>query len=487
MQRRLLTTLLIVVMAGLLVTGLGTFLIARSNAGAHAQELALERAQGVAAVTTWPASRMPEPRRTALQDVLAKGGKLTEGKTNTKSMETDELALRPEQLRSISQSLGVRQIGVLIIQFESKTQVTGKVVSQLPEGVELDDIDLFRLLEQGYIGGRKDNIAYGAAISRFWDDPNAGAVFVVSVETTTKLGPAAGWFLIAAAATLLLAIGASIWLSRSLSRPLSEAAKAARRIASGDLSVRLPPFRKKNPDELSDLAQAINEMAAGLEHSRGLERRFLLSVSHDLRTPLTSISGYAEALSDGTTEDAATAGRVIGLEAERLTRLVRDLLDLARLDTHRFDLDLCKIDLRDPTRQTTEALSTIVGEIELSTDMPEKPVEVFADADRWAQIVNNLVENGLRYAENSLQISIHIHNNQAILQVVDDGPGIFEADLPHIFERLYVSRSTSAGRETGSGLGLAIVRELAQAMNGQVKAESPPEGGARLLVSLPLA
>ena len=467
MRRRLLTTLLIVVTAGLLSSGLGTFLMARSNAGSQAEQLATERAQALADAPT-------------------------QGTPRTLKEALETLAFPQDRLKDISRSFGVRQIGVLYVQFDSSREVSFKVISQLPEGVEIDDIDPVRLFETGSVGGRRGDIAFGAAISRFGRDRKVGGeaqhvVFVVSVETSTDLGPAAGWFLLASAGTLLLAIGASTWLSRSLSRPVSDAAAAARGIAGGDLGVRLPEPDDERDDELADLARAINEMATGLERSRGLERQFLLSISHDLRTPLTSIAGYAEALTDGTADDSAAAGRIIGTEAERLNRLVRDLLDLARLDAHSFELDLAPLDLVESTRQAIEALSPTAGDVDLVADLPGVPVRSTADADRWAQVVGNLIDNGLRHAYTSLVVSLREEEGRAVLRVVDDGQGISEADLPHIFERLYVSPSQPSGSESGSGLGLAIVRELVDAMNGEVHAESTLGTGATLVVSLPLA
>jgi two-component system sensor histidine kinase BaeS len=228
-------------------------------------------------------------------------------------------------------------------------------------------------------------------------------------------------------------------------------------------------------------------MAEGLERSRGLERQFLLSVSHDLRTPLTSIIGYSEALTDGTVEDAAAAGRIIRSEAERLNRLVRDLLDLARLDAHRFDLDLRSADLVEATRRAVVALTSATEGVDLDVSMPDAPVMVLIDADRWAQVVANLLENGLRHARSRLEVTIEQAGARAVLRIEDDGPGIDEADLPHVFERLYVARSSRRPSESGSGLGLAIVHELVQAMGGQVQATSPPGQGASITVSLPLA
>src|SRR5207244_7408582 len=141
---------------------------------------------------------------------------------------------------------------------------------------------------------------------------------------------------------LLLAAAGAIWLARRLTRPISEIERAAMQLASGDLSGRadLPP----NTDtDLAALGETLNAMAAQLEASRGSQRAFLLSISHDLRTPLTSIRGYAEALADGTLDDAdpearTRAATVIGAEARRLERLVRDLIDLSRLDRREFSL-----------------------------------------------------------------------------------------------------------------------------------------------------
>ena len=141
---------------------------------------------------------------------------------------------------------------------------------------------------------------------------------------------------------LLLAAGVAVWLARRLTRPIREIERAAAQLASGDLSGRadVPPGTDA---DLAALGDTLNTMAAQLEESRGSQRAFLLSISHDLRTPLTSIRGYAEALADGTLDDAdpdarKRAATVIGAEARRLERLVRDLLDLSRLDSREFSL-----------------------------------------------------------------------------------------------------------------------------------------------------
>ena len=222
--------------------------------------------------------------------------------------------------------------------------------------------------------------------------------------------------------------------------------------------------------ELVALGDTLNEMASQLEQSRGSQHAFLLSISHDLRTPLTSIRGYAEALADGTLDDAdpderKRAATVIGAEARRLERLVRDLLDLSRLDGREFSLSPRPCDLdgdRDATRRrrsrrrptsSGSTCSALPGACaRRSTSIPNGS----------AQIVANLVENALKYATSAIEVSATTSGDadHVAIVVTDDGPGIPAEDRAHVFERLYTARS-SPGRSVGTGLGLAIVRQLA--------------------------
>ncbi|MDQ1460706.1 MAG: two-component system, OmpR family, sensor kinase, partial [Actinomycetota bacterium] len=226
--------------------------------------------------------------------------------------------------------------------------------------------------------------------------------------------------------------------------------------------------------------------------ARGSEHAFLLSISHDLRTPLTSIRGYAEALADGTLDDAdpderKRAARIIGAEGRRLERLVRDLLDLARLDSHQFSLKPGRCDATEVVRNAGEAFSPEARELGIALDVVagrSLPAEL--DAERLAQIVANLIENALKYATSRVEVYAATQNDgQIAIAVVDDGPGIPADQVARVFERLYTVRGT-AGRAVGTGLGLAIVRELAAAMGGTARAESAPGGGTRFAVSLPV-
>ena len=233
-------------------------------------------------------------------------------------------------------------------------------------------------------------------------------------------------------------------------------------------------------DDSPTSPRSINSMAGALERSKGLEQQFLLSVSHDLRTPLTSIRGYAEAIADGTAPEPAAAGEVILTESRRLERLVRDLLDLARLESRQFTLDFAYVDLVDVATATVDGFrpDAEASHVTLTTAGATDGIVVRADADRLAQVVANLVDNALKFARTSVTVSTSRSGPEAVLTVDDDGPGIATEDLPHVFERLYVSRHEPVRRETGSGLGLAIVHELVVAMGGTVTAETAPSGGS---------
>jgi two-component system sensor histidine kinase BaeS len=227
-------------------------------------------------------------------------------------------------------------------------------------------------------------------------------------------------------------------------------------------------------------------MAAALERSRGLERQFLLSVSHDLRTPLTSIRGYAEAITEGKAPDVAQAAGVITTESRRLERLVRDLLELAKLDARRFSLDVRATDVSEVVNDTAEGFRPAADDANVLLDVlanGQAGLIASADPDRLAQVVANLVENALKFAAGNITVSATRENGAIVIAVVDDGPGIATDDLPYVFERFFTSTRTPA-RQVGSGLGLAIVRELVDAMGGGVRAEPAGGRGARMVVAL---
>jgi len=293
------------------------------------------------------------------------------------------------------------------------------------------------------------------------------------------------YFLAVGGAVLLVGAAVAAVVARRISSPLVRSVRATRQIATGNLSATVPTSPRDYP-ELTELAEAINTMGANLSRAQGLERQFLMSVSHELRTPLTSIRGYADAIAEGATTDVAGAVAVIASESRRLERLVRDLLDLARLEARQFSLDLERIDCSDVVAGVADGFrleAAALGIEVVATTPAGSGVWVDADPDRLGQIVANLIENALKFAATRVEVGAGPVDSWHGLWVSDDGPGISVADLPHVFERHYRSDRVVA-RNAGAGLGLAIVAELASAMGGVVDARSPVADGhgARITV-----
>ena len=435
MRRRITLTMVGVVAGALLVAMVGTVLLIRYQARRDT-ESDLRRQAGTIA------TRLEDVQRPQILTALS-------------------VVLRLEELRLLCFGAGCRP-----------------AQQAPPPGVPRADLDLNRLRAGETITGTRGSLVYAAAGA---EQGNGALVVIVLTRRVETRIPGGGWFVAVAALALAVAAAVAANLGRRLTRPLREAQAATKRIAAGDLATRVP-IDSQDGEELSGLSQSINTMAASLERSRGLERQFLLSVSHDLRTPLTSIRGFAEALAEERTPDPAHAANVILTESRRLERLVQDLLELARLDARRFSLDMRATDVAEVVGDTAEGFRPAADRegVTLRVDT-EAAAPAAADPDRLAQVVANLVENALKYARSAIAVGTGPHGTG--LWVEDDGPGIGDDDLPHVFEPFYQSHR-AASRDVGTGLGLAIVHELVEAMGGDVRAESPPAGGTRVVVTL---
>jgi signal transduction histidine kinase len=283
---------------------------------------------------------------------------------------------------------------------------------------------------------------------------------------------------VGAVVAALLATG----LSERLVRPLRQLSDASRRVAAGE-PAQVPV---DGTDEVAQLASSFNLMSGQLARARESERGFLLSVSHELKTPLTAIRGYGEALRDGAAT-AEEAGPVIERESDRLQRLVQDLLDLARLDQRRFTIRSETVDLGDVARTVEESLRPRAREFGVQLSVDARTVLgapfVVADRDRTIQVVSNLVENALRATPAGGSVTIRADASGIAVQ--DTGPGLTLDDQAHAFDRFFLYRRYGGERAVGSGLGLAIVKELAAAMGGTVTVASQPGAGATFMVRLP--
>ncbi len=441
MRRRLTITIVGVVAGALLVTGLGTLVLARRAAERDTRQELLRQAEAVAQAA-------------------------------------DDIA-RPVAIAAIRQALKLDNAALARFQPRTGTWL------DVPAGVT--NADLQPLATRSSLTGRHGSMVFAAASAQ-----SRGRVAVVLTRQLPPSGDGLGFFLIAAAIALLVAAVVGDRLGRRIARPLEEAEAATRRIATGDLDARVPTSTTADP-ELASLTTSINAMAENLARLRGLERQFLLSVSHDLRTPLTSIRGFAEAIAEGATDDDVRAASVIASEARRLERLVADLLELARLDARQFQFAPQLVNIAEVVTETAEGFrpAALDAGVELAVVVPDDATRLVGhvDPERLAQVVANLVENALKFANARIDVAIERGAHDVMFAVTDDGPGIPPAEHARVFDRLYQpTRPTPAQpRKVGSGLGLAIVAELVGAMDGSVRASAGPDGGTRMLVTLPAA
>lgn len=278
----------------------------------------------------------------------------------------------------------------------------------------------------------------------------------------------------------LLALVLSYLLARRLTRPIAELAEATRRLSAAEPGVTVPIH---GDDELADLGKSFNLLAAELDRAHASQRRFLESVSHELKTPLTSILGYAEALDEGAVAPAQ-AGRVIASEAHRLERLVLDLLDLSRLRREGFTVGREPVNLGAVADEAVRRhLPQAQGlSIALSRAGGEEGW-VLGDEGRVLQAVSNLIENALRLTPAGGSVTVVARNDQ--IAVRDTGPGLAAEEIPHAFERFYLHGRYRSERPVGSGLGLAIVNELMATMGGTASVSSVDGGGTEFRLRLP--
>ncbi len=271
----------------------------------------------------------------------------------------------------------------------------------------------------------------------------------------------------------------ALLLARAIANPVRRVAVAARSLAAGQHPLTVPAT---GPDEAVALAEAFNEMAADLDRARAAEKAFLLSVSHELKTPLTAIAGHAEAISEGVIEPQ-TAADVLLREAKRLERLIQDLLDLARLNQHTFTVKREPLDLVEVAREAAARYQTQADALGVSLAIAgSAEASAVGDPDRLLQVLSNLIENALR--STPAGGSVTVTAEPGVLIVSDSGPGIDSGDLPRAFERFYLYERYSHNRRVGTGLGLAIVKELTEAMDGSVTILSRPGKGTSFTVTL---
>ena len=293
--------------------------------------------------------------------------------------------------------------------------------------------------------------------------------------------------LIGVAAALVLGFA----LSQSVAAPLRNIARAARSVARGNYRQRVPAT---GPREVRDLAANFNRMTEEVQRSQQTLRDFLANISHELKTPLTSIRGFSEAMLDGTIDDQVgieRSAKIISDESNRVLRLVQELLDLSRIESGQVSMQQDDIDLHELFDHVGEVFALRSEESGVGLDVSlQGKAHIRGDFDRLEQVMNNLLDNAFRHTPNGGQVKVACRDLQpGTLQVTvsDNGPGIAQNDLPHLFERFYRGDNAGSSPKKGYGLGLAISREIVRAHGGEIWATSEPGKGTTFVFTLPTA
>ncbi len=326
------------------------------------------------------------------------------------------------------------------------------------------------------------------------------AYFGTVVVMQAALNPWSGLFgpmLLASAIALLLSILGAFLLGRTISRPVLQLKEATAQIGRGNYQHQIVV---RGSDELAALGHSFNQMAAAVQQGQQSQRDFLANISHDLKTPLTSIQGFSQAIMDGTLPDPRSqqgAARVINDEAQRMSRLVNTLLEISHLQTGHLELRKQQLDLAALLTASVEGLEPQANakDVSLGSSGLRAIPPIIGDSDRLRQVFTNLVDNAIRHTPAGGWVEVEAESAglagqpAVLVKVSDSGEGIPAQDLPRIFERFYQVEKSRArgedGRGRGLGLGLSIVKEVIVAHGGQIAVSSEVGGGTTFTVTLP--
>lgn len=358
---------------------------------------------------------------------------------------------------------------------QSPQSVPQQIVAQASQGL---------YESRNTFGGLYKSPSYIIGVPMYAGEENlcVGAVFAATSVSTVNAfqGEAFQMFLVAAAAALgitFIVVGAFAF---RLVKPLRQMSAAARSFGSGDFSVRVPVT---SADELGQLAISFNNMANSLSNSEGTRRSFIANVSHELKTPMTTIAGFIDGILDGTIprEQEDKYLHVVSDEVKRLSRLVKSMLDLSRIDSGEMKLHPTSFDITNTLVTTLLTFEQKIDEKQIDEKQIEirgleeaVPQMVWGDQDLLHQVVYNLIENAVKFTNQGGAISVQISDSidRTTVVIENTGPGIAPEDLPMIFERFYKTDKSRSRDKNGMGLGLYIVRTILKLHGGDISVSS---------------
>ena len=309
-------------------------------------------------------------------------------------------------------------------------------------------------------------------------------------DLSALTGGALRLFILTALAVFLVALLAMPYLTRRETKPIKDMAAAARQLAHGNLSVRVPTGYQN--EEMEELAVAFNNMAASVQNSETIRQEFVANVSHELKTPMTTIAGYLDGILDGTIppEKHRVYMELVSTEVRRLSRLVRNMLDVARLKDQGIPPDkLTDFDICEEASQALLSFEQRINQKHLNVDidMPEFGLTVHAFADAVSQVIYNLLDNAVKFIDDGGTLSIHARQQggKAVVSIANTGPTIDPAELPLIFDRFHKTDKSRSTDRDGVGLGLYIVKTIVLAHGEDIYVTSR-DGKMEFTFTMPL-
>jgi signal transduction histidine kinase len=337
--------------------------------------------------------------------------------------------------------------------------------------IDVKDLDVRRPLDSFPSIKLKLGFVIAAAV--------AGTIFVFWLGIKVGMWPSASGIL---AGLVAMAI---VWfLARGMTSPLREMAAAAEAMAKGDYSRRVTAT---SHDEVGALARAFNEMAAELAETDRVRRDLVANVSHELRTPITALQAKLENLVDGVEEPDRETFETMLAQVERLGRLVQQLLDLSRLEAGVVPLERAAFPVEPLLEDAVREQRLHGPSVDVAVDVEPADLTADGDPERVHQVVANLLENAVRFTPTGGSVEVRARRSArgVRIEVLDEGPGIPEADRGRVFERFYRADAARSSLDGGAGLGLAIARWIVDLHGGDIHPEGRDPQGCRMVVTLP--
>ena len=379
-----------------------------------------------------------------------------------------------EDVQSVVEALGVSGTRIILV------AVNGTVVGD----------SKIELLGMNYTDSQENPLEMtlrGKLLGRLYisSDPKAEPYVAPFLRLSTSINR---FLLLGGSLAIVIALILTFVLARRMTSPIGALSKAARKLGRGDLSQRV---QLQGKGEVAAMAQAFNTMAADLEHAEQLRRNLVADVAHELRTPLSNIQGYLEAIRDRVMKPNAATILSLNEEVALLSRLVNELQELSLAEAGELKLIYQAEDITKLIKQAVTPLQPKLAakEISLSFDLPDNLPLVNIDWQRVNQVLHNLLENAVAYTHKggTINVAAAKQGDWVEVSVSDTGEGIPAEDLPNIFERFYRVDKSRARVTGGSGLGLTIAKRLVEAHGGTITVQSKPGKGSRFSFTLPIA